>query len=100
MNKIDLKSIHIENVNLNERGLKQMIIQCKRMKNLRELALIGVPGVANSMLQIEKSFKQHLSLELLDLRNNKLPNFDSVVKILQNNKHISKINLKGTEMTP
>ena len=82
INKIDLKVIHIENVNFSEQGIKQMITSCKRMKHLRELALINMPVVADSMELIEKSFKNHKTLETLDLRNNQLPNFDGIVSIL------------------
>lgn len=94
-----MKVIHIENVNLSERGMKQMINACRRMKNLRELALINMPGVANNLELIEKSFLSHKTLETLNLRDNQLPNFDGIVSILNNNKHIKKINIRGTKMT-
>jgi len=39
--KLDLKMIHLENVNLSLIGLRAIIIQCKKMKNLKELNLIN-----------------------------------------------------------
>ena len=42
----------------------------------------------------------HKSLEILDLRDNDLQNYDSILSILQNNKHIQHINLRGSVMTP
>ena len=45
VHKIDLKEIHIENVNLSEKGLKQLIISCRKMKKLKALSLINMPVV-------------------------------------------------------
>ena len=45
VNNIDLKVIHIENCNLDEKGLKQVIVNCKKMTNLKEFSLIRMPFV-------------------------------------------------------
>ena len=45
VHKIDLKEIHIENVNLSEKGLKQLIISCRKMNKLKALSLINMPVV-------------------------------------------------------
>jgi len=41
----------------------------------------------------------HKSLEILNLSGNNLPEFDSIVTILENNKHMLKINVRGSPMS-
>ena len=70
------------------------------MKNLKKLALINMPGVASSISTIQTAFAKHKSLEILDLAGCNLPDYDSIVEILQKNKSIKEINLRGSSMTP
>ena len=49
IHKIDLKEIYMENVNLSERGLKQLIISCKKMQKLKSLSLINMPDVVSDV---------------------------------------------------
>lgn len=49
IHKIDLKEIYMENVNLSERGLKQLIISCKKMQKLKALSLINMPDVVSDV---------------------------------------------------
>ena len=42
---IDLQVIHIDNVNLNEKGLKHLIVNCKKMSKLKEFSLVKMPVV-------------------------------------------------------
>ena len=74
--------MYFENVTINEKGLKSLIITCKKMKSLKELYLINMPDVKNNMKLIEKSFSHHKSLEILNLAKNKLPDYDAIVAIL------------------
>lgn len=69
------------------------------MKQLKELNLINMPGIVEGLPDIEKSLLHHKSLEILNLSENNLPNFDSIVTILENNKHILKINVRGSPMS-
>ena len=48
---------------------------------------------------IDKSFLHHKSLEVLNLSANNLPNYDAVVSILENNKNIKHLNVRGTPMS-
>ena len=78
---LDLKTIYLENVNLSYLGLKNIIGSCAKMLNLREFALINMEKVKEERTQqmLFKAFKNHKHLELLDLRANKLQNFDTIV---------------------
>ena len=51
------------------------------------------------MSLIGQSFMHHKSLEILNLSGNNLPEFDSIVTILENNKHMLKINVRGSPMS-
>ena len=48
---------------------------------------------------IENSFMHHKSLEVLDLSDNELPKYDNIVNLLEKNKHLRTINIKGSEMS-
>ena len=96
---IDLNVVHMENVNIDERGLKTIIKACKKMKGLKELRLINMHlGVGNSMQWVEKAFKRHPTLEILDLSNNDLKDYCHVAKILEKNRCIKKVNVRGNDM--
>ena len=51
------------------------------MQNLKELSLINMEKVKQDRIQqiLFKAFKTHKHLELLDLRENKLNSFDTIV---------------------
>ena len=78
---MDLKVLHLENVNLSLLGLRQIINSCGHMQNLKELSLINMEKVKQDRIQqiLFKAFKTHKHLELLDLRENKLNSFDTIV---------------------
>ena len=78
---MDLKIIYLENVNLTQLGLKNIINSCAHMQNLKELSLINMDRVKTERIQqmLFKAFKSHKHLQLLDLRGNKLENFDKIV---------------------
>ena len=67
VHKIDLKVIHMENVTLSEKGLKSLVVSCSKMKGLKELYLINMPGVRDNMHLVEKAFVHHKTLEVLNL---------------------------------
>ena len=71
------------------------------MSKLKELSLVNMPIVREkqTLELIEKSFMNHKSIEILNLSGNNLPNYDSIVAILENNKHIQWINVRGTPMS-
>ena len=48
---------------------------------------------------IEKAFVHHKTLEVLNLSQNDLKDYDSIVTILENNRHIQRINVRGSVMT-
>ena len=41
--QFNLQVIHLENVNLNKKSLKSLIIHCKQMTKLKEFSLINMP---------------------------------------------------------
>ena len=98
-NKIDLKVIYIENVNLNAKGIKHLIKHCKSMKKLQELALINIKGVDQAIEFIEKSFMHHKSLEILNVSGNDLPDFDSIIEIMRHNRSVRHINIRGSKFS-
>ena len=67
------------------------------MTKLKDLALINLPPVneLSTLDLIEKSFMRHKSLEMLNVSGNKLPNYNNIVTILLNNKHIQSMNVRG-----
>ena len=81
---IDLKSIYLENVNLSLLGLKQVISSCAKMENLVEFSLVNMEYVKQQKIQdmLFKAFGRHKHLENLNLANNDLPNYDTMVQIL------------------
>ena len=98
-NKIDLKVIHIENVNLSNHGIKHLIKHCKSMKKLQELALINIKGVDKCMDFIEKSFAHHKTLQILNVSGNNLPDFDSIVEVMRQNRSLRLINIRGSKFS-
>ena len=72
------------------------------MDKIKVLSLINMPTVVSdprTLELIEKSFMHHKSLEVLNLSSNNLPNYDAIVSILENNKHIQHMNVRGTPMS-
>ena len=90
----------MENVNLSEHGLKRLIHTAKKMRNLQEFALVNMPGVKDELQLIETVFMHHKSLEVLNLKDNNLPNYDWLVAILAANRKIKSINIRGSKMSP
>ena len=48
---------------------------------------------------IEKSFLHHKSLEVLNLGGNNIQDYANIVNIIEHNKHIKFINMRGSPMT-
>ena len=69
------------------------------MKGLKELHLVNMPGVRDSMDLIENTVVHHKSLEILNLAKNNIENYDAIVSILRTNRCIQKINVRGSLMT-
>ena len=70
------------------------------MKQLQEFSLINMHARMreDTLVNIGSSFINHESLEKLDLSNNNLANFDSIIKLLHGNKKIKAINIRGSSM--
>ena len=71
------------------------------MSKLKELSLVKMPIVREpqTLSLIERSLMHHKSLEILDLSGNNLPDYDSIVSIMENNKKVQNINVRGTPMS-
>ena len=99
---MQLKSIWFENVNFNLMGVKKVINACEKMKNLTEFRLINIETAKHPsvLAELYSTFKHHDSLEILDLSNNNLRDYFDIIHIMENNRRISVLNVRGSKMTP
>ena len=95
-----LKTIKLDSVNFSDKSVRQLVGYCKQMKELQEFSLINMHARMreDTLVNIGSSFINHESLEKLDLSNNNLANFDSIIKLLHGNKKIKAINIRGSSM--
>ena len=93
----NIRILHIEETQIDARGLRRLLKNLKQMVDLTELHLINLNTLDESMEVLASSLKKHKKLKVLDIRRDHLRarNFSALVPLLSTNKVITEVDISS-----